>query len=136
VQLAVLMPVIAALGGNAGVQTLAVVIRALAVRELTQSNALKVLAKELAVGVLNSTVLTLIGGSVALAWFGRPDLALVFGAAVIITVCAAALIGAAVPLLLDRFQVDPATASSVFVTPTIDAIGFCAFLGLATLYLL
>jgi magnesium transporter len=136
VALAVLMPVIAALGGNAGVQTLAVVIRALAVKELTRSNAGKVLLKEIAVGALNSTVLMVIGGAIALLWFGRPDLALVFGASVIGTVCAAALIGVSVPLVLDRLGFDPATASSVFVTPTIDAIGFFTFLGLATLYLL
>jgi magnesium transporter len=136
VALAVLMPVIAALGGNAGVQTLAVVIRALAVRELTRSNAPTVLLKEIGVGGLNSSVLMVVGGVVALLWFGSIHLALVFGVSVIGTMTLAAAIGVGVPLLLDRLGFDPAIASSVFVTPTIDAIGFFTFLGLATLLLL
>jgi magnesium transporter len=136
VALAVLMPVIAALGGNAGVQTLAVVVRALAVRELTRSNAPAVLFKEIGVGGLNSSVLMVVGGLVALLWFGSVHLALVFGVSVIATISLAAAIGVSVPLLLDRLGFDPAVASSVFVTPTIDAIGFFTFLGLATLLLL
>jgi magnesium transporter len=136
VALAVLMPVIAALGGNAGVQTLAVVVRALAVREVTRSNAAKVLIKEIGVGALNSSVLMVVGGAVALLWFGSVDLALVFAVSVIATISLAAAIGVSVPLLLDRLGFDPAVASSVFVTPTIDAIGFFAFLGLATWLLL
>ncbi len=136
VALAVLMPVIAALGGNAGVQTLAVVVRALAVRELTRSNAPTVLLKEIGVGGLNSSMLMVVGGVVALLWFGSIPLALVFGVSVIATISLAAAIGVSVPLLLDRLGFDPAVASSVFVTPTIDAIGFFTFLGLATLLLL
>ena len=136
VALAVLMPVIVALGGNAGVQTLAVVVRALAVKELTRSNALKVVFKEIGVGGLNSTVLMLVGGALTLLWFGSIDLALLFGASIMVTILAAALIGVSIPLLLDRLGFDPAIASSVFVTPTIDAIGFFAFLGLATWWLL
>ncbi|HET6521528.1 MAG TPA: magnesium transporter, partial [Geminicoccaceae bacterium] len=128
--------VIAALGGNAGVQTLAVVVRSLAVSELTRSNALRVLVKELFVGALNSTMLMVVGVCVVFLWFGSPGLALVFGGSIIVTVCAAAFIGIGVPLLLDRMGFDPAIASSVFVTPTIDALGFFTFLGLATLYLL
>ena len=136
VALAVLMPVIAALGGNAGVQTLAVVVRALAVRELTRGNASKVLLKELGVGVLNGSAVMFVGALVALIWFGQFDLALVFGVSVVATISAAALIGVSIPLLLDRLGFDPAIASSVFVTPTIDAIGFFTFLGIATLLLL
>ena len=136
VSLAVLMPVIAALGGNAGVQTLAVVVRSLAVSELTRSNALRVLVKELFVGALNSTMLMVVGVCMVFLWFGSPGLALVFGGSILVTVCAAAFIGIGVPLLLDRMGFDPAIASSVFVTPTIDALGFFTFLGLATLYLL
>jgi magnesium transporter len=136
VALAVLMPIGAALGGNAGVQTLAVVVRALAVKELTRANAWKVLAKELLVGLLNASVLVTVAGAVTLVWFGAPGLALVFGLSIVVTIAVAALIGVAVPLLLDRLGFDPAIASSVFVTPTIDAIGFLTFLGLATLYLL
>jgi magnesium transporter len=136
VALAVLMPVIAALGGNAGVQTLAVVVRALAVRELTRGNAPKVLLKEIAVGVLNGSAVMFVGALVALLWFGQFDLALVFAVSVVATISAAALIGVSVPLLLERLGFDPAIASSVFVTPTIDAIGFFTFLGIATSLLL
>ena len=136
VALAVLMPVIAALGGNAGVQTLAVVVRALAVREITRGNAPNVLLKEIAVGILNGSAVMFVGALVALIWFGRFDLALVFGVSVVATISAAALIGVSIPLLLDRLGFDPAIASSVFVTPTIDAIGFFTFLGIATLLLL
>jgi magnesium transporter len=136
VALAVLMPVIAALGGNAGVQTLAVVVRALAVRELTRGNAAKVLLKEIGVGILNGSAVMFVGALVALIWFGQFDLALVFAVSVVATISAAALIGVSIPLLLDRLGFDPAIASSVFVTPTIDALGFFTFLGIATLLLL
>jgi magnesium transporter len=136
VALAVLMPVIAALGGNAGVQTLAVVVRALAVRELTRGNAPKVLLKEIAVGFLNGGAVMFVGALVALIWFGQVDLAFVFAVSVVATISAAALIGVAIPLSLERLGFDPAIASSVFVTPTIDAIGFFTFLGIATLLLL
>jgi magnesium transporter len=136
VALAVLMPVIAALGGNAGVQTLAVVVRALAVREITRGNALKVCLKEIGVGLLNGSAVMFVGALVALIWFGQLDLALVFAVSVVATIAAAALIGVSVPLLLERLGFDPAIASSVFVTPTIDAIGFFTFLGIATLLLL
>ncbi len=136
VALAVLMPVIAALGGNSGVQTLAVVVRALAVREITRGNALKVFLKEIGVGILNGSAVMFVGALVALIWFGQPDLALVFAVSVVATISAAALIGVSIPLLLERLGFDPAIASSVFVTPTIDAIGFFTFLGIATLLLL
>lgn len=136
VALAVLMPIGAALGGNAGVQTLAVVVRALAVKELTRANAWKVLGKELVVGLLNAGAIMAVAGTLALVWFGMPGLALVFACAILVTITVAALIGVAVPLLLDRLGFDPAIASSVFVTPTIDAIGFLTFLALATWWLL
>ncbi len=136
VALAVLMPVIAALGGNAGVQTLAVVVRALAMREITRGNAPKVLLKEIGVGILNGSAVMFVGALVALIWFGKLDLALVFAVSVVATISAAALIGVSIPLLLERLGFDPAIASSVFVTPTIDAIGFFTFLGIATLLLL
>jgi magnesium transporter len=136
VALAVLMPISAALGGNAGVQTLAVVVRALAVKELTRSNALRVMLKELTVGLLNSTVIMAVAGTLTLLWFGSVGLALVFAGSIVVTICVAALIGITVPLVLDRLGFDPAIASSVFVTPTIDAIGFFTFLTLATFYLL
>jgi magnesium transporter len=103
---------------------------------LTRSNALKVVFKEIGVGGINSTALMLVGGALTLLWFGSIDLALLFAASIMATILAAALIGVSIPLLLDRLGFDPAIASSVFVTPTIDAIGFFAFLGLATWWLL
>lgn len=136
VALAVLMPISAALGGNAGVQTLAVVVRALAVKELTRANAPRLLLKELAVGALNASAIMVVAFTLTLVWFGMLPLALVFAASILVTITVAALIGVTVPLVLDRFGLDPAIASSVFVTPTIDAIGFLTFLGLATFWLL
>ena len=112
------------------------VVRALAVREITRGNAPKVLLKEIAVGVLNGSAVMFVGALVALIWFGQLDLALVFAVSVVATISAAALIGVSIPLLLERLGFDPAIASSVFVTPTIDAIGFFTFLGIATLLLL
>ena len=102
----------------------------------TYINAPTVLLKEIGVGVLNGGAVMFVGALVALIWFGKVDLALVFAVSVVATISAAALIGVSVPLLLERLGFDPAIASSVFVTPTIDAIGFFTFLGIATLLLL
>ena len=132
-----LMPVVAALGGNAGVQTLAVVVRALAMREITRGNAPEVLLKEIGVGILNGSAVMFVGALVALVWFGQLDLALVFAVSVVATIVGRrADRGQRSRSLLERLGFDPAIASSVFVTPTIDAIGFFTFLGLATLLLL
>ncbi len=136
VVLAVLMPVVAALGGNAAMQALTVTVRALAMRQITRANTLRVMGKELLVGSLNGVALLVAGTLLVLAWFGRPDLGLVFGAGIILTVLVAALAGVAVPILLDRLGIDPAVASSVFVLTLTDMFGFFSFLGLAALYLL
>ena len=135
VALAVLMPIVASMGGNAGTQTLTVAVRSLAVRELTPANAARVIIKELLVGTINGLVFLLVGAAVALLWFGDPTLALVFGIAMLINLTTAAFAGVVVPLLFHRLGLDPAVASGVFVTTVTDVVGFFAFLGLAGYFL-
>ena len=136
VALAVLMPIVASMGGNGGTQTVTVVVRALATREITTANALRVLGKELAVGGLNGLLFLLTGVLVAVVWFGDTMLGVLFGVALLITLVFAALAGVAIPVLFDRIGVDPAVASGVFMTTVTDVVGFLSFLGLASLYLL
>ena len=136
VALAVLMPIVASMGGNAGTQTLTVAVRALAMKDLTAANAGRVVGKELIVGIINGCVFALVVGTVAWLWFDRPEIGLVIAAAMVINLVAAALSGIVIPLTLDRLKIDPAIASSVFLTTVTDVIGFLAFLGLATLFLL
>jgi magnesium transporter len=136
VELAILMPIVASMGGNAGTQTMTVAVRALATRELTALNALKVVFRESAVGIVNGLLFALIIGVLAFWWFGSSQLGLVIGAAMVINLMAAALSGILIPLALARLRVDPAIASGVFVTTVTDVIGFFAFLGLAAVWLL
>jgi magnesium transporter len=136
VTLAALMPVVVSLGGNAGIQALTVTVRALAMKQITRANALRILAKELMVAGLNGTVLLLAGILLVLGWLGQLDLAVVFGAGIIMTILVASVVGVTVPIVLDRIGLDPAVASSVFVTTIADVFGFFAFLGLAAWYLL
>jgi magnesium transporter len=132
VVLAALMPIVAGVGGNAGTQTMAVTVRALATNQLTQSNTLRSIVRELRIALLNGgTVATVIGVGVALV-FGNPQLGAVIAAAMLVNIVIAGLAGVMVPLLLDRWNQDPAVASSVFVTMLTDSMGFLAFLGLAT----
>lgn len=131
VALAVLMPIVASMGGNAGTQTLTVAVRGLATRELTSTNALRVIVKELIVGSFNGILFAVITGFVAWFWFDDLTLGLVIGLAMIINMIVAALAGTVVPIMLDRADIDPAIASSVFVTTVTDVVGFFAFLGLA-----
>ena len=133
VALAVLMPIVASMGGNAGTQTMTVTVRALATRELTPLNVFRVVLREASVGLFNGLIFALLVGSAALLWFGPGQLGLVIGAAMVINLTAAALGGILVPLLLDRLGLDPAVSSSVFVTMVTDVVGFFAFLGLAVL---
>jgi magnesium transporter len=135
VALAVLMPIVASMGGNAGTQTLTVAVRALATKELTRANALRVIAKELLVGALNGALFAVIAGVIAWLWFGNPLISVIIGLAMIINLVMAALAGAVIPLALERLRIDPAVASAVFVTTVTDVVGFFAFLGLATLIL-
>jgi magnesium transporter len=132
VVLAALMPIVAGVGGNAGTQTMAVTVRALATNQLTQSNTWRSIWRELRIALLNGgTVAAVIGVGVALV-FGNPQLGGVIAAAMLVNILIAGLAGVMVPLLLDRWNQDPAVASSVFVTMLTDSMGFLAFLGLAT----
>jgi len=131
VALAVLMPIVASMGGNAGTQTLTVAVRALATKELTASNALRVVGKELLVGGVNGVILALITAVVAWVWFGNVAIAVVIAAAMVFNLVVAALAGASIPMVLERLKIDPAIASGVFLTTITDVVGFFAFLGLA-----
>jgi magnesium transporter len=132
VALAVLAPIVASMGGNAGTQSLTVAVRALAMREIGRANAARVVAKEVVLGLVNGTLFGLAVGLVAWAWFGKPMLGVVIGLALILNLMAAGLAGMAIPLALQRLGVDPAVASGVFLTTVTDVVGFFSFLGLAT----
>jgi len=132
VVLAALMPIVAGVGGNAGTQTMAVTVRALATNQLTQSNTWRAIVREVRIAVLNGgTVAAVIGVGVGLV-FGNPELGMVIAAAMLFNILIAGMAGVLVPLTFDRLNQDPAVASSVFVTMLTDSIGFFAFLGLAT----
>lgn len=136
VALAVLMPIVASMGGNAGTQTLTVVVRGLATKSLTRANAWRVVRREAVVGFLNGLVFALVMAGVSFVWFRDPALSLVIGVAMQINLLVAAVGGILVPLALDKAGADPALASPTFVTTLTDVIGFFAFLGLATVVLL
>ena len=132
VALAVLMPIVAGMGGNAGSQTMTVTVRALATRNLDIHNAFRVIRREAGVGLLNGLLFGVLIGLAAGAWFQDVNLGGIIAVAMLINMIAAALAGIMIPLLLDRFGADPAVSSAVFVTTVTDVIGFFAFLGLAT----
>jgi magnesium transporter len=134
VALAVLMPIVASMGGNAGTQSMTVAVRALATREIDRANAMRVVRRELIVGVLNGLAFAVIMAAVAVAWYGPAQIGVVIGLAIVVTLAAAALGGVVVPLALERFGVDPAVASGPLVTTITDVIGFFAFLGIASLW--
>ena len=136
VALAVLMPIVASMGGNAGTQTLTVAVRALAMRDLSAGNAWRFVGRELLVGVANGLMFALLAGILAWLWFDAPLIGGVIAAAMVINLVVAALSGALVPIGLEKVGVDPAVASSVVLTTVTDVIGFFAFLGLATFFLL
>lgn len=131
VALAVLMPVVASMGGNAGTQTMTVTVRALATGDLARFNIRRVITREGTVGFLNGCLFALLMGTVAAAWFRNVQLGFIIGLALIVNMFAAGLFGTLIPLTLNRLKVDPAVASGPFVTTTTDVIGFFAFLGLA-----
>jgi magnesium transporter len=135
VALAVLMPIVASMGGNAGTQTMTVAVRALAMQDLGPVNALRVILRESAVGLLNGLLFAVIMAAIAYFWFGSGQLGLVIGVAMVVNLVAAALAGILIPLGLDQLDLDPAIASGVFVTTVTDVVGFFAFLGLAALWL-
>ncbi|MBX9461407.1 MAG: magnesium transporter [Aquamicrobium sp.] len=132
VALAILMPIVAGMGGNAGSQTMTVTVRALATKDLDIYNAGRIIRREIGVGLLNGVIFATLIGIVAGFWFSDPDLGGIIAIAMVVNMLTAALAGILIPLLLDRFGADPAVASAVFVTTTTDVVGFFAFLGLAT----
>ncbi len=134
VALAVLMPIVASMGGNAGTQTMTVAVRAIATRELSTANAWRVIRRELLVGVLNGIGFAIIMGVLASLWFNVGDLFVVMGLAMLTVLSAAALGGILIPLLLTKLGVDPAVSSGPFVTTVTDVVGFFSFLGIATLW--
>jgi len=140
VALAILMPIVASMGGNAGTQTLTITVRALATKELTAYNAFRTFRKEFAVGLLNGVVFAALAGIVVVLWFNQLDdrylLGGIIAGAMVINMLVAGIAGVLLPLLLDRMEIDPAVASGVFVTTVTDVIGFLAFLGLASAILL
>ena len=131
--LAVLMPIVAGMGGNAGTQTLAVTVRALATNQLTESNTIRTFGRELTIALANGITLGLLIGIAVTVIFHNPLLGAVMGAAMVINNLAAGFGGILVPVTLDRFEIDPAVSSAVFVTTVTDVTGFFSFLGLAAL---
>ncbi|TPW29406.1 magnesium transporter [Martelella alba] len=132
IALAVLMPIVASMGGNAGTQTMTVAVRALATRDLDIYNAGRIIRREAGVGLFNGFVFAILIAIIAGFWFNSPQLGGVVAAAMTINMFAAAMAGILVPLVLDRFGADPATSSAVFVTTITDVCGFFSFLGIAT----
>ena len=135
VALAILMPIVASMGGNAGSQTLALVIRGMALDQISRHNAAALLRKELLVGTLNGLLWAGFIAATAGLWFRDPGLGLIIGVAMVINLVFAAGAGFTIPVLLRRFGIDPAVASSVFLTTVTDVVGFATFLGLAALFL-
>ena len=136
VALAVLMPIVASMGGIAGTQTLTVMIRGLALGQVDRANRGFLLGKELGVGALNGLLWAVVVGLVAYLWFGSRDIGLIIAAAMVINLLCAALTGVLVPVALRRLNIDPALAGGVVLTTVTDVVGFLAFLGLATAFLL
>ena len=136
VALAVLMPIVASMGGNAGTQSLTVAVRALATKDLTRSNVWRVIRREVLVGLINGLAFALIMGAVGYLWFGSIALGGVIATAMVINLVVAGLAGTGIPIVLEKLGIDPALASGAFVTTVTDVVGFFAFLGLAVVVLL
>lgn len=136
VALAILMPIVASMGGNAGTQTMTVVVRALATRNMDATNFARIFRREFLVGLVNGVLFAVLIGIVASVWFSNIQLGSVIGVAMVFNMVCAAVSGISIPVILNKFDVDPAIASSVFVTTVTDVVGFFAFLGLASQWLL
>jgi magnesium transporter len=135
VALAVLMPIVASMGGNAGTQTLTLTVRALATKDLVQNNRRKIFSKEISISILNSIIFAIITAAAAQLWFQDFYLSIIVGLAMIVNILSAGFFGFLIPYGLNYFRVDPAIASSVFVTTITDVVGFLSFLGLASIFL-
>ena len=136
VALAVLMPIVASMGGNAGTQSLTVVVRQLALGDISQGDAMRIIRKEVAISLGNGVVFAIIMGIIAALWFDMPLLGLVIGLSMVINLFMAGFFGATVPLFLKKMDIDPAIGSTVILTTVTDVVGFFSFLGLATYILL
>ena len=136
VALAFLMPIVASMGGNAGMQTLAVTIRAIATKELSKNNFNRVVGKEFLIGILNGVIFAIITAVIVQFWFKEINLSILIGISMILNMIVAGLFGILVPVSLKKLNIDPALASSVFVTTITDVIGFLSFLGLGSFYFL
>ncbi len=136
VALAVLMPIVASMGGNAGTQTLTVVVRQLALGEISQGDAFRSIKKEVAISLMNGLIFALVMGTIAWAWFNLPMLGIVIGLSMIINLFMAGFFGAVIPLVLKWLKIDPAIGSAVILTTVTDVVGFFSFLGLAKIILL
>ena len=136
VALAVLMPVVAGMGGIAGSQTLTIAIRGIALGQIAKTNVKPLLIKELSIGILNGIFWSCVVAIVVILWFGKLSLGVIIGASMIINLIIAALAGATIPIILKRYGIDPAIAGGVILTTVTDVVGFVTFLGLATIFLL
>jgi len=136
VLLAVLMPIVASMGGNAGMQTLAVTIRALATKELSAGNFSKIVTKEFIIGILNGIIFAVIAATIVQLWLDQINLSILIAVAMILNMIVAGLFGILVPVALQRMKIDPAIASSVFVTTITDVVGFLSFLGIGAYFFL
>ena len=136
VALAVLMPIVASMGGNAGTQTMTVAVRALATKELTPTNAIKIVIKETFVGGINGIIFALIVGIISAYWFNDNLLGIIIASAMIINLVIAGLVGTLIPISLNKINIDPALASGVILTTITDVFGFLSFLGLASIFLI
>lgn len=136
VALAVLMPVVASMGGIAGSQTLTLMIRGIALGQISKGNMSPLLIKEVSVGALNGVLWAIVIGAIAAFWFSSMSIGLVIAAAIVLNIIAAAFSGVVIPIVLDKFNIDPALSGSVILTTVTDVVGFVAFLGLGTVFLL
>ena len=134
VALAVLMPIVASMGGNAGMQTLAVTIRTIATNELTKNNFSQNVLKEFSIGILNGIIFAIISAIIVQIWFNDTTLSLIISISMVLNMIVAGLFGILVPITLKKFSIDPAVASSVFVTTITDVIGFLSFLGIGAYF--
>ena len=134
VALAFLMPIVASMGGNAGMQTLAVTVRAIATNDLTENNFSQNIIKEFSIGILNGIIFAIISAAIVQLWFKDSILSLIISISMVLNMIVAGLFGILIPIGLKKFKVDPAIASSVFVTTITDVIGFLSFLGIGAYF--
>ncbi len=135
VALAILMPIVASMGGNAATQTLTVTIQLIASQQLNAKNVFKIINREIVTGLFNGILFALITGIFVYFWFNDLRIAILIGAAMIVNLTVAGLAGIGIPVFLNKIKIDPAIAATVFVTTVTDVVGFFAFLGIASLFL-